>query len=169
MCRRRSRCAPEAAAGSIGTPAGRIEVRAEARSEPHELTLAIEVAPATPVRFLISHHVALNGDDGSAPGPRGGDRDGGAVIVAPAPGSDVASRFPNGSFDIAPLAGTPFERVGGDEVLFADGRSRRTAISCASSPRPARRPDCASADSASSRRSADAAARRSRAGLAPHC
>lgn len=45
-----------------------IEVRAEARSDAHELTLSVEVSPATPVRLLISHHVALNGDDGSIAG-----------------------------------------------------------------------------------------------------
>ena len=49
-------------------PGGVIEVRSEARSDPHELTLRSKCVPARRVRFLISHHVALNGDDGSAAG-----------------------------------------------------------------------------------------------------
>ena len=49
--------------------AGEISVRAEARSEPQELALSVEFTAGAPAPCLISHHVALNGDDGSAPGP----------------------------------------------------------------------------------------------------
>jgi 1,2-beta-oligoglucan phosphorylase len=109
---------------------GTLQVRAEAHSNPHELTLAVEASPAKPVRLLISHHVALNGDDGSGAGRASWRTEGGAVIVAPAAQTDVARRFPEGSFEVAPLEGTAFERVAGDELLFADGRSREQPYIC---------------------------------------
>src|SRR5665213_4254572 len=48
--------------------AGVIQVRAEASSDTHELTLSIEVSSGEAIRFLVSHHIALNDDDGSTPG-----------------------------------------------------------------------------------------------------
>src|SRR3984885_2227646 len=108
---------------------GVIEVKAEARSEPHELTLSIEVA-GMPTRMLMCHHVALNGDDGSTAGAARWRRDGEDVVVAPLPGTELGRRFPEGSFRIAALAGTHFERVGGDELLFNDGRSRQQPYVC---------------------------------------
>ncbi len=107
-----------------------IQVSAKARSDVHELTLTVEVVPAKPVRLLISHHVALNGDDGSTAGAASWRTEGGAVVVAPAKGTETARRFPKGSFSLAPLAGTEFQRVGGDELLFADGRSREQPYIC---------------------------------------
>jgi cellobiose phosphorylase len=107
-----------------------IEVRAEAHSDPHELTLAVEVTPAKLVRFLISHHVALNGDDGSIAGSASWRIEGDAVVVAPAPQTELAGRFPQGTFEVAALAGTAFQRVGGDELLFADGRPRELPYIC---------------------------------------
>jgi 1,2-beta-oligoglucan phosphorylase len=120
-----------------GREEGEIQVRAEARSEPHELTLAVEITAGAPARFLISHHIALNGDDGSVPGIARWSRQGGAIVLAPAPGGDVAHRFPNGSFEIAPSPGTEFVQVGGDELVFLDGRSREQPFLCLVT-RPAR-------------------------------
>lgn len=108
---------------------GTIQVRAEARSAPHELTLSIDVSSGEPVRFLISHHVALNGDDGSAAGPALWRREHDTIIVSAAASGDVGQRFPDGSFHIA-AAGTQIDRVGGDELLFADGRSRQQPFVC---------------------------------------
>src|SRR5262249_980319 len=110
--------------------AGTIEVHAEARSNPHELTLAVKAARAKPVRLLFSHHVALNGDDGSTAGPASWRRNGEAVVVAAAAETEIARPFPKGSFQVEPLAGTTFERVAGDELLFADGRSREQPYIC---------------------------------------
>ena len=109
---------------------GVIEVRSEARSEPHELTLSIQVVAGAAVRFLISHHVALDGDDGSAAQAAHWRREGKDIVVAPLAGSELASRFPDGSFHVAADAGTDFERVGGDELLFIDGCSRRLPYLC---------------------------------------
>jgi cellobiose phosphorylase len=110
--------------------AGTIQVRAEAGTDAHELTLAVEVAPAKPLRLLISHHVALNGDDGSTSGPASWRTQGDAIVVTPAAGSETARRFLNGSFAIAPLGSTEFQRVAGDELLFADGQSREQPYIC---------------------------------------
>ena len=110
--------------------AGLIQVRAEARSEPDEMTLSIEVTSGNPARFLICHHVALNGDDGSTPGAAEWRRDGNDIIVTPMAGSELAQRFPGGSFHIAPLSDTNFQRVGGDELLFTDARSRQQPYLC---------------------------------------
>jgi cellobiose phosphorylase len=110
--------------------AGAIEVRAEAHSDPHELSLSIDVKSGNPTRFLISHHVALNGDDGSVPGAVLWRREGEIISIAAAPDGDVGRRFPNGCFQIAPRAGTSFQHVGGDECLFLDGRSRQQPFLC---------------------------------------
>jgi cellobiose phosphorylase len=109
---------------------GEIHVRSEAHSAPHCLTLSISVQAGSPMRFLISHHIALNGDDGSLEGPASWRREGDGVAIAPAGGSELAARFPNGSFLIAPAPGTTFERVGGDELLFTDGQSRAQPYIC---------------------------------------
>ena len=54
-----------------------------------------------------------------------------AVVVAPAAGQRRwRAAFPNGCFRIAPLGGTELERVGGDELLFADGASRDQPYVC---------------------------------------
>jgi len=109
---------------------GKIEVRAEARHDPQELTLVIQILSGAPARFLVSHHVALNDDDGSAPGPALWRRDGDKIVLAPAPNTDLGRRFPNGSFHIEPYTGTQFEQVGGDELLFLDQRSREQPFLC---------------------------------------
>ena len=109
---------------------GVIQVRAEAHSEPHELTLSVEVLSGPPARFLISHHVALNDDDGSAPGAAVWRRDGDKIVLVPAPNTELSRRFPAGSFAIAPLPGTTFQQVGGDELLFLDQRSRQQPFVC---------------------------------------
>ena len=45
---------------------GLIEVVSSAPDDRHELRLSLSVLEGAPARFLISHHVAINGDDGSA-------------------------------------------------------------------------------------------------------
>lgn len=113
---------------------GEVEVRSEVRhggpGAPHEFALAIDIRAGAPARFLICHHVALDGDDGnrSQPVRFAVDREG--VFVAPAADSDIGRRFPRGGFRIVPAAGTEFERVGGDELLFADARSRGEPFVC---------------------------------------
>lgn len=108
---------------------GLIEVRSEAHDE-HELTLRIDVRAGAPVRVLVSNHIALNGDDGSLAAEVRWRQDGSSIVIQPAEDSDVARRFPAGNFVIAPNAGSQIERVGTDELLFSDGRSREQPYLC---------------------------------------
>jgi cellobiose phosphorylase len=109
---------------------GLIEVRSEAHAE-HKVTLEVEVLSGGPVRWFVSNHIALNGDDGSVSGEARWRQDGDAIVIEPAEGSDLARRFPQGSFMVAPHEGTKLERVGGDELLFQDGQSRQQPFVCA--------------------------------------
>ncbi|HEX4378126.1 MAG TPA: hypothetical protein VHZ99_13330 [Steroidobacteraceae bacterium] len=102
-----------------------VEVRTEAHSDPHELRLVIEVTEGTAARFLISHHVALNGDDGSINGAVRWRRDRDDIVLSPDPGGEVGSRFPKGAFRIGPIGDTRIEQVGADELLFRDQCSRQ--------------------------------------------
>lgn len=109
---------------------GVVEVTSDARSDPHALGLAIDVREGAPLRCLISLHVALGGDDGSAAGAARIGHDGDAIVVTAPPESDVGQRFPHGSFRIVPDAATRIERVGGDELLYPDHRSRDEPFVC---------------------------------------
>jgi len=104
---------------------GLIEVRSWACLDHHELYLSVAVLAGAPCRFLIAHHIALHGDDGVDAVPVRFERDEGGIVIRPAPESEVGRRFPAGSFRIDPGWGASIERVGGDELLFADGRSRQ--------------------------------------------
>ena len=109
---------------------GLIEVMASAPDDRHELRLTLGVLDGVPVRFLISHHVALNGDDGSSAVPLVWALDGRSLVVRAVPESDVGRRFPDGRFTIGPADGTRVERAGGDELLFTDGRSQSQPFLC---------------------------------------
>ncbi|MGH8288449.1 MAG: GH36-type glycosyl hydrolase domain-containing protein [Steroidobacteraceae bacterium] len=122
--------APESCRWIYRYAQGEIQLQAAARSAPHALTLEIEATAGAATAFLLCHHIALSGDDGSAPGPLDWRREGETLIVTPPPGSDVGRRFPCGDFRITVAAGTPLERIGGDELLFLDGRSREEPYLC---------------------------------------
>jgi cellobiose phosphorylase len=109
---------------------GLIEVVSSAPADRHELRLSLSVLAGAPARFLVSHHVAINGDDGSSAVPVSYGMDGNAVFVRAISDSDVGRRFPDGGFVIEPAAGTLLENVGGDELLFADGVSRSQPFLC---------------------------------------
>ena len=109
---------------------GLIEVVSSAPDDRHVLRLSVSVLEGPPARLLISHHVAMNGDDGSASVPIASRPDGNGVFVSAIPDSDVGRRFPNGGFLVAPADGTALETTGGDELLFADGVSRNQPFLC---------------------------------------
>jgi cellobiose phosphorylase len=109
---------------------GLLQVRSEAATGRHELSVTLDVLEGPPVRCLLSNHVALNGDDGAETVPAQFIRDGTGFFVRPVPESDVGRRFPDGGFRIDPLPGTPLKTAGGDELLYADGRSRREPFLC---------------------------------------
>ena len=111
---------------------GLIEVCSQALDDPHAMALQVRVVAGGPVRLLVSHHVALGGDDGNLarPSPLPLQRSAEGVFVGAPAGSELAARFAGGGFRIEPAAGTQFERVGGDELLFEDGRSRDQPFVC---------------------------------------
>ncbi len=110
---------------------GLIEVLSTAALDRHELSVSVRVLPGgKPLRFLLSNHVAINGDDGSNSLPLQCTKDRKGVFVSAVPDSDVGRRFPKGGFRIEPLAGTPVERVGGDELLFLDAGTRHQPYLC---------------------------------------
>ncbi|HKY93399.1 MAG TPA: hypothetical protein VJM11_20270, partial [Nevskiaceae bacterium] len=122
--------APDACRWIYRHDGGEIHVRATAHADPHEVRLTLDVVAGPPTRWLVCHHVALNGDDGSTRGPARWRRDGDAVVLVAAPDSDVGRRFPDGTFRIAPLPGTRFEHAGGDECLYLDRQSRDEPFLC---------------------------------------
>lgn len=103
---------------------GLIEVNSWAPVDRHELYLSLRVRSGGPCRFLISHHVALNGDDGAGAVPVRFATDENGVIVYAVDNSDVGRRFPAGFFRIDSCGDTKVEHLGRDELLFLDGRSR---------------------------------------------
>ncbi|HTT06758.1 MAG TPA: hypothetical protein VMF64_15880 [Steroidobacteraceae bacterium] len=110
--------------------AGLIEVRSSAHSDPHALTLELRVLSGAPSRFLIAHHVAFSADDGAAGGTVQWQRDGQVIRVTAPEGSELARRFPGGSFRLTLDEATQLERVGGDELLYVDARSRNQSYLC---------------------------------------
>ncbi len=109
---------------------GLLEVSVRASHDPQELSLSLQVLRGAPGQFLISHHIAVNGDDGSAPGAVHWRQQGEAIIITPRADTDLGRRFPTGCFQILPAEGTHFQLVGGDELLFLDGRSRQQPFVC---------------------------------------
>ena len=109
---------------------GLIEIVSSAPDDKHELQLSVCVLEGPPARFLISHHVAINGDDGSPAIPVLWESDGNGVFVRAIADCDVGRRFPEGGFGIRPSGETVVETIGGDELLFADGVSRNQPFLC---------------------------------------
>ncbi len=103
---------------------GVLQVRSWAAVDRHELWVEIDVLEGPARRILISNHLAVNGDDGSEAVPARVARDAQGVAVGVLPDTDLGRRFPDGGFRFDPAAGTSFEQVGGDELLFQDGASR---------------------------------------------
>lgn len=109
---------------------GLIQVSSRAAIDRHELTLSVDIQAGRPARFLLASHIAINGDDGSAAIPVCYEHDAEGFFIRPIPDCDVGRRFPAGGFRLDPTQGTEIERHGGDELLFADGRSRQQPFLC---------------------------------------
>jgi cellobiose phosphorylase len=109
---------------------GLIEVVSSAPTDKHELRLKVSVLRGGSIRFLVSHHVAINGDDGSPAIPLLRETDGNGVLVRAVADSDVGRRFPEGGFRVTPADVTVLETIGDDGLLFADGASRNQPFLC---------------------------------------
>jgi cellobiose phosphorylase len=116
---------------------GLIELRSAAEHSPHALSLDVRVLSGLPVRVLVSHHIALGGDDGSAAVAALWRSEAGGVRISAPLGSELAARFPAAAdFDILPAPDTIFERIGGAEMLFpaeADAVALTLPFVCATS------------------------------------
>ena len=96
------------------------------------LTLALRVLKGPPCRFLVTHQIALHGDDGLVDGglqlQHRGD---GVVVVRPSPGSPAARSYGDAAHMTLRIAQPELlELVGDDGLLFADGQSRGAAMVC---------------------------------------
>ncbi len=109
---------------------GTIEVVSTAAETHHELRLSLKVLSGPPCRFLISHHIAMNGDDGLLPGKVVSEQIGHAIHVRAVADSDVGRRFPDGCFVIEPDSLTTIEEIGGDELLHPNKISNNEPFVC---------------------------------------
>jgi cellobiose phosphorylase len=109
---------------------GMIAVRSTAPAEQHALGLSVDVLSGAPARFLASFHVAMNGDDGSTARPVSYTKEKESIFIHSVPDCDVGWRFPDGGFRLQAAPGTKIEKLGGDELLFADGASRNQPFLC---------------------------------------
>ncbi len=121
---------PDACRWLYRLPEVLIEIRSAALTTCHALTLDIVVHEGSPMRCLVTHHVALNGDDGSESRAVLWERHGAGVRVRALPDSDVGRRFPAGGFLIEPQPGTTIEAIDDDRCLFDDGRRRGLPFLC---------------------------------------
>ena len=121
---------PEACRWLYRHAGGLIELTSRAHAAPHAMSLNLRVLQGGPLRVLVTHHVALGGDDGidAAPLPLRAEGDG--LFVGVPAGSELAARFPHGGFVIAPEPGSAFEARGGDDLLCADGVARGQPFVC---------------------------------------
>ena len=120
---------PESCRWIYAHAAGVIEVTASAQAMRHELELGIRVLEGAPVRFLLSCHLAVNGEGFDVRPPRIECEAGTIRIIADAQ-SDIGRRFPGRGFRMAAKDGTVIETAGRDEMLFSDGRSRGLPFLC---------------------------------------
>ncbi|MEN9416510.1 MAG: hypothetical protein RI988_130 [Pseudomonadota bacterium] len=109
---------------------GCLAVRSTACHAPQRLGLEIEVIEGPSLPVLVTHHVALGGDDGRQAPPPWHVDDRGRVVVAPPADSALAQRFPAGCFVIAREDGAAFDEVHADEALHADRRPRGQPFVC---------------------------------------
>lgn len=115
---------------------GMIAVEAGVEHEPHALTLRVVSLGGAPIEWRATLHLALGGDDGLdgvpvpwrhhhfATGP-------GLRVQVPA-GSELATRFAHGHFDLAPLdAAAPlgqFGHRGGEAWLLGDAAAQAESV-----------------------------------------
>lgn len=109
---------------------GMIAVESSAAETTHELRLSLKVLSGPPSRFMVSHHIAMNGDDGLRSGPAMTEITNHTLCVRAVADSDVGWRFPNGNFTITPDPQTIIDAIDDDKLLYPDLRSRNEPFVC---------------------------------------
>lgn len=112
---------------------GVIEVQSAAEEKFSRLMLRVRVLSGPPCKFLLIFHIAMNGDDGLAPGPVSYHRVSNEIIIKASQQSDMAKRFPEGCFAITSEDSHLWQQVGGDEMLWEDHQSRGEPYLCVES------------------------------------
>ncbi len=107
-----------------------VDVITRAREDRHHIELEIRVVRGPASRFLITHHIALDDDDGADAGAVDFSCEGGEEVMRAHAGSAVGTRFGANGFRLSALPGTVIETCGGDELLFDDGRNHDTPYVC---------------------------------------
>lgn len=106
---------------------GLLEVVAEAGAEPSLMGLRLQVLQGAPVRLRATLNLALGGDDGAAPLKPQWQHLDDRVRLQPPAGSELASRFPEGGFEVVAPG---LAIVGDDGRLYDDGASRGEPLVC---------------------------------------
>jgi cellobiose phosphorylase len=111
---------------------GLLEVVAAAATDRPELTLHLRFLDGPPADCLVTHHLALNGDDGEVPGRVAvHHRADGGLWLAPPAGTPLHERFPRGGFVITPDgADSRLLEVAGAEAVFQDGEDHDVPLLC---------------------------------------
>ena len=111
-----------------------VDVITRALAHRHRIDLEITILRGPASRFLITHHVTLDDDDGADAGAVDFTHDGADVVLRAHAGSAVGIRFGQQGFRVRAVPGTVLETCGGDELLFDDGRAHGTPYVCLRTP-----------------------------------
>lgn len=101
-----------------------IEVVTRAAADAHEITTSIEVKTGEPREFLITHLLVMGEAEMSQPFAVAFDTTHAAVVAQPSPKWLLGEKWPDLQFEIVADDPAQIAQVGGDELLFTDGRSR---------------------------------------------
>ena len=107
-----------------------VDVTTRALENSHRIELEIRIVRGAASRFLLTHHIALDDDDGADAGAVDFTHDGAEVVMRAHAGSAVGTRFGQQGFRLRARSGTVIEACGGDELLFDDGRAHGTPYVC---------------------------------------
>lgn len=92
--------------------------------------LTLAVLDGAPAEFLITHQLALGGNELEAGGWVDGHTGVGWVAAWPAEGGFVAQHLPGLAFAVAAAEPDQVAAMGGDELLYVDGRTRSGGYLC---------------------------------------
>ena len=100
------------------------DVTTRAAEDEHAIATAIEVKSGGPLEFLITHLLVMGEAEMSQPFSVAFDPTRAAVTAQPSPKWLLGEKWPDLRFEIVADDPTSIAELGGDELLFADGRSR---------------------------------------------
>ncbi len=107
-----------------------LDVITRAVEDSHRIELEIRILRGPASRLLLTHHIALDDDDGADAGPVDFSHDGQDIVLRAHPGTALGARFGQRGFRLRALPGTVIETGGGDELLFDDGCAHGTPYVC---------------------------------------